>query len=216
MEVCPDAIIIHAHSTILFVNSAATRLLGHSDQQSLSDTRLCEFIPSDQRERFSRYVQSAMGGAHIPRIEERILPFHGSPIHVEMCGHAVTFNGIRAIQTLIKDISPQRHAEEALHEHHKRWQALLDNMSEAIMILDIDNARIETANPNAQSLDVFSIKVLRSIKLHPYYVRWPTTLRGACSWAKNTSTRRRRAYIIRYMHHTFQQLWASEGGRFCP
>ena len=152
VEVCPDAIIIHAHSTVLFANSAATKLLGRPDQQSLFDTRLCEFIPSDHRERFSRYVQNAMGGAHIPRIEERILPFHGSPIDVEMCGRPVTFNGVRAIQTLIRDISPRRRAEEALHEHRKQWHTLLNNMSEAIMVLDIDNARIETANPNAQSL----------------------------------------------------------------
>ena len=152
METCPDAIVIHVHNTILFANPAAAKLLGQSDQRLLTDTRLSEFIPSDQREQFSQRVQSAMGGEHFARSEERILPLHGSPIDVEISGYPVTFNGVRSIQTMIRDISQRRRTEEALHDYHKRWHTLLESMPEAIMVLDMDNSRIETANPNAQSL----------------------------------------------------------------
>jgi len=115
VDLAPDAIIIHSDETVVFLNSAAVRLLGAAGpEQIIGRSALAYVHPDSQPIVRKRWLQLTIEKAEVPLIEEKYLRFDGTTIDVEVAAIALTFAGRPSVQLIARDITARKRAEEEL------------------------------------------------------------------------------------------------------
>jgi diguanylate cyclase (GGDEF)-like protein/PAS domain S-box-containing protein len=143
VELSPDAIHIHQDGRFVFVNSACLRLYGATSPDQLLGRPLLDVIHPDQREtvRERMRIQYEEGRA-IPGMEQTVLRFDGSTVDVEIKSAPFTVDGRSAIQTVVRDITERKRAEEAL----RRFRAAMDLSPDLIFLIDLASMRFVDVN----------------------------------------------------------------------
>lgn len=117
IEHSPYAIGVHQDGVLVFVNSAAVRLLGATSEAELIGKAITEIIHPDSLEsaqdRISRMLQGETG---LYPTEDRYVRLDGIVVPVEVSAAPLTFGGRPAVQVIALDISERKQAEEALRK----------------------------------------------------------------------------------------------------
>lgn len=112
VELSPDAIFIHQDKRVVFVNSAAVRLLGATAPADIIGRLFIDFIHPDCRavanERARRVYEQQ---TEAPLAEQIYLRMDGSAIPVEVKSAPLQYGDQRAIQTVVRDISERKWRE---------------------------------------------------------------------------------------------------------
>lgn len=115
VEAAPDGIVVHHEGIILYANSAAARIFGARRPEELVGRKVLEFVhPADHALVVDRIQRIEKGGARTDLAEMRGLRLDGTIIPLEAAGHQVQYGGRVADQSIIRDISARKAAEEAL------------------------------------------------------------------------------------------------------
>ncbi len=114
VDVCPDAILVHADGKYVFANPAAARLFGARSAADVIGRAVLDLIHPDFRPLAAQRIQQAHGGEVTSLQEMQWLRLDGSIIDVEVTGALVQFRGRAAIQTVVRDVSKRKRAEESL------------------------------------------------------------------------------------------------------
>jgi PAS domain S-box-containing protein len=109
VEVCPDAIVVVAEGKFVFVNPAAVSLFGANSPDNLLGRYAIEFIDPAFRQDVS---QSLLRPRDDRPVEQRILRLDGTPRDVEVIGSAIHYGGKRARQSVIRDITERKKAQQ--------------------------------------------------------------------------------------------------------
>ncbi|WP_210542349.1 EAL domain-containing protein [Rhodoferax sp. PAMC 29310] len=124
VEFTPQPILVHRMGTLLFVNEAAIKLFGARDAAQLMTHQAQDLIHPDsqvsQRARMER-INSDMPVTGM--VEARFLRLDGRTIDVEVQGTAIVYQGERAIQVAIHDITEMKAHQKQL-EHIAHFDAL--------------------------------------------------------------------------------------------
>jgi len=115
-ETAPDAIVVHRDGRFLYANDAALRLAGVGDSEGLASHTIFDFFGPREREQAAERVCLAMAGHRLPTREATLRRLDGQEVAVEFHTAPVDFQGAPAVQTIIRDITARKHAEEALRE----------------------------------------------------------------------------------------------------
>jgi PAS domain S-box-containing protein len=118
-ETSPDAILVHSHEKIVYVNPAALRLVGAKNPPALLGRSVYDIVPPAARETKSRRIEIAMGGAATAPLEEEILRLDGSSVEVEAISIPFIYRGEPAVQTILRDITGRRSLEQQLRQAQK-------------------------------------------------------------------------------------------------
>jgi len=112
VELSPDALLVHRGGEILYANPSAATLFGAADPRELLGRSPLDLVHPDFRPLAERRVQQIRStGESVPRIEEKFLRLDGETIHVEVAGNAIVWQGRRAVQVVLRDVSERKHAE---------------------------------------------------------------------------------------------------------
>ena len=115
VELSPDAIIVHADSRIVFINTAGMRLLGATNREQLLGLPILNFIHHDFRDsvenRINRLVEE---GVEVPFAEEKLIRLDGTLLDAEVAAVTFIYQDQPAVQVVARDISARKHAEERL------------------------------------------------------------------------------------------------------
>ena len=139
VDVSPDAVAVHANGKILYVNPAAVKLLHAHDEFELVGRPFLDIVHPDYKELVRRRVITAMEhGTAQPMEEEKFLCADGTTIDVEVVSVPTMFNGMPAIQVVVRNLTERKQAEESLKRERNLFRVLIDNLPDAIYVKDIE------------------------------------------------------------------------------
>jgi len=115
-DTAPDAIVVHRDGRFLHANDAALRLIGAGSFEELARHPILDFFRPEERDRVLERTRTAMAGQRLPMREATLGRLDGQEVVVEFHVAPVDFQGARAVQTIVRDITERRRAEKALRE----------------------------------------------------------------------------------------------------
>jgi PAS domain S-box-containing protein len=115
-DTAPDAIVVHRDGRFLHANDAALRLIGAGSFEELARHAVLDFFRPEERNRVLERTRTAMAGQRLPMRETTLERLDGQEVAVEFHVAPVDFQGARAVQTIVRDVTERRRSEQALRE----------------------------------------------------------------------------------------------------
>ncbi len=124
VESSPNGIIVHQGGRIVFANREAARMAGASASADIVGRSVAEFVHPDSRDLILRRLEEAYRSGEPQDMEEmRLLRLDGSEVEVEVVSIPLVYGETTAMNTIIRDISDRKRAEEALRESQERSES---------------------------------------------------------------------------------------------
>lgn len=106
IELSPEPISVCILNKIVYVNPAAIKLFGANSAEEIEGKQTIDFVHADFKEfTIQRMEVIYNGGPDIEMGESRLLKLDGTIIEVEAQGNVINYNGQKAIQISIRDIT---------------------------------------------------------------------------------------------------------------
>ncbi|MDB9822707.1 PAS domain S-box protein [Deltaproteobacteria bacterium] len=137
-----DGIIIHQSERIIDVNQRACDMLGYGKERLLQMS-VYELLPMKVRKDVQGKIRRIIGGKPM-LFETHYSKGGGSRLDVEVSANVVDQEK-RIIQSIIRDVTQQKHAEKEMH----MFRHMLDQSNDAIYIVDPGTDRIIEFNETA-------------------------------------------------------------------
>ncbi len=141
VEFNPEPILITTADTILYANEACMRLLGIDEPEALQDYALRDFLPADQVHLIE--TQQAIASDQAP-LEHDIVRLDGEERVVETIAVAVRFQGLEAVQMVMRDLTDRKRSQE-------RYRTFVQTISEGVWRIDIAKPVSALAFPTLQA-----------------------------------------------------------------
>jgi PAS domain S-box-containing protein len=133
----PDGIIVHSDGKILFANEATIVTVGAESFDQIRNIPVLSFVHPDFRaksvERIKKILETGEPSGYA---EAKFIKLNGEVINVEVIGIPINYMGKPAVQTIVRDISSRKNAEEKAILERKMLRTLIDNLPDPIYILD--------------------------------------------------------------------------------
>ncbi len=145
IEWTPVAFAVHRAGKILYFNPAALRMFGAIEAQDIVGKPILGLVhPDDRATVIARVKRSEEEGIDPPLNEERFLRLDGKTMDVEIQGKSILYDGQRATQVVMRDITEQRRAELALRQSEEKYRGIFDRSVAAIYVFDHAKHFIDT------------------------------------------------------------------------
>lgn len=114
VELSPDAIAIHRDGKVLFCNAAGARLLRLPSAEALIGMNIADIVHPDYHHVMARRIEEVRAGQVVPFVEEKFVRADGSLLDVEVISTGFTYHGHPAVQSIVRDITARKAAEQRL------------------------------------------------------------------------------------------------------
>ncbi len=125
-----DATAIHIEGRIVLVNAMGAKLLGGVTPEDVIGKLIWEFVHPD----FQGIVKARLQQDSVAFVEEKLIRLDGQVIDVQMAVASVRYEGQRARQIIIRDITWRKQAEEKLRESLETRDCLFDATPDGIFV----------------------------------------------------------------------------------
>lgn len=153
VENAVHGLVIMQDERFVFVNAAATQLIGYNaaEMLAMSPEETAALIHPDDRAAIVQNRRARQQGLAVPpRYRARILRPQGGSRWLELFASQIMYNGRPALEVTFNDISEQVQAEDALRRSETNLHALIDNTDGLIWAI---NPRYELIAANQHYLD---------------------------------------------------------------
>jgi PAS domain S-box-containing protein len=127
VEHSPFAIAVHSQGVLVYVNEAGVRLIGAKSPEELTGIPIIEFVHPDSRPSVLKRLRNLQKGLEAPAMEEKFVRRDGSVINVEITAYPFVFQNAPAVQVVIRDLTEQKRAEEALRANEEKLRGIIDH-----------------------------------------------------------------------------------------
>lgn len=139
VEHCPEPIFVHSDGRFRYVNAAAVELFGVDSGDDLVGKNVCDFFNRESKGVLrSRIMRSYVDRAITPLVEEKLIRLDGSELDIEVASAPVLFDGKRATQEIIRDISRRKSVETKIREWNRHLSIIntIIRVANSSLILD--------------------------------------------------------------------------------
>lgn len=141
VESSPHAILVHDGDEIRYANQRLAEILGAEDSDELDDCDPIDIVHCDDRDRIRQRIGRILAdGETTGWMGWRLRRFDGETRRVESRAAPVDFEGVRASQVVVRDVTDRCRRErrlEALHEATRRLLTADDRETVAAITLDV-------------------------------------------------------------------------------
>lgn len=144
----PDAICVHEHGRIRYVNPAGVRWMAAYSEEQLVDHLITDFVDADSVAPMLSRIAGLQheGDASLPS-EAVLRRFDGRTLDVETVSVLTTWEGRPAYQVIFRDLTAQKAAQAA-----QRYQAALVNHVSDALIATSSSGMVTSWNPAAETI----------------------------------------------------------------
>lgn len=127
----PDGIVIVYDDKVVFINDRGLNMLGYT-RDELIGKEVFQYIHPEDREMVKNNVEKVLSGISVPPTEYRLINKSGEIIYVETSRRKVEYEGMPAVQCIVRDISERKMKDKKLKEIEERYRTLVENSPDAI------------------------------------------------------------------------------------
>ena len=115
VEMSPNAILVHRGGTIVYLNPTGQRLMGATDPEQLTGRSFIDFIIAPYRKSIlERLSQINQTHEPLPPTELVVRTLAGREVPCEVVSAPILYDGIPAVQSIIRDITERKRMQEEL------------------------------------------------------------------------------------------------------
>jgi PAS domain S-box-containing protein len=140
-------VIVQRNGRFLFVNPAALRLCGAESIEQLQKKTVLDVIHPDDRAAIAMRMKQGQDGDSLPLWETRMVRLDGQIVPVEFVGGTVYYQGKRALQIIIRDVTERRRVEEKLRESEERFKVIASSTPDHLLVQDRELRYSLVVNP---------------------------------------------------------------------
>jgi PAS domain S-box-containing protein len=132
VDLSPEAIVVHAAGTIVYVNEATVQLLLAPSRDALIGRLFLDFVPPDYKEDVLRRM--AAPAEEVQKEGPLLVKAtrgDGQEFYLEAIGSRVTYGGLPASQVILRDISDRVRAYEELRASREQLRRLSTHLQSA-------------------------------------------------------------------------------------
>ncbi len=127
VEHSPYAIVVHSQGKLVYVNQSAVRLIGAMTAGELLGAPLMDFIHPESRAAMQESLKDMQTGMGLQPMEEKFIRCDGSAVLGEVIAYPFMYQNQPAIQMVIRDLTEQKKAEEALRANEEKLRGIVDH-----------------------------------------------------------------------------------------
>ena len=146
-------------SRFRYVNPKFLEIVGYERGQVMALIDNLDFVHPEDRSYVAERQRQRLLGETISPYSFRIVRKGGEVVRVEVYGTRTKYQGKPAIIGTLVDVTERTRAEEALRESEARYRALVDSLSEGVLLVDRE-LRVTTCNESAARLFGLTAKQL--------------------------------------------------------
>ena len=137
IELAPDAVVVSCGGIVEYVNPAALRLVKAVSPRNVLGKSLEIFVHPEDHARFRErlaYLSAGPGAAGFE--ERRVRCLDGSEVLTEVASVSFLERGRLIVQTVVRDVTEQKKAREALAEREQRFRDVVEASGEYVWETD--------------------------------------------------------------------------------
>lgn len=147
VQMLPDALVVFVDYRLVFANDSALRLFKAGRLENVIGVPIVQFVHPDYLECIRAHVEKLLRESGPSNIQvKKLLGMDGTAIDVEIKAVAVTYDGKRGIQLLIRDLSDRMRMEASLNEKEQLYKTLVENTVAGVFVASGDS--ISYMNPH--------------------------------------------------------------------
>lgn len=140
VEFAPEAIVVECQGRMVFANPAAATLFGASCAAELIGKFTIEFVHHEDRKRITEHIHHIVTPeSGLTSIEAIFMKLDGTPVNVEVSAMPFDYQGKKAVQVFLRDITKRKQAEEIVREADRRaiaeYERLLERIAQLAQVL---------------------------------------------------------------------------------
>ena len=136
VEASPDAIVIHGHGEIFFVNPAAISLLGASSSADLIGTSVYDLVHPDSMKLMDERTEALKKHLPIPQQVIRMIRRDGMVLDIETTALPLDYQGRLSVLAFLHDITRRKRAREALESRERFLNNVIEYTPNPLWISD--------------------------------------------------------------------------------
>ncbi|MCP2319969.1 PAS domain S-box-containing protein/diguanylate cyclase (GGDEF) domain-containing protein [Nocardia amikacinitolerans] len=149
VEHSPDAICVHEGGVVVYLNPAGVRLLAARSADEIVGRPVSDFVaPDSVASTLARIEGSPSTGDASKRAVLTLLRADGARIPVQTVSVLTIWQGRRAYQVVLHDLSAQHAAEQAQRRAEQHFTAIVSQLEEGVVVIS-RQGMIESINPAA-------------------------------------------------------------------